>query len=228
MAVMTSKDHQKMAPMIPVIQKWANLRQIPYDMLYRQVWQESHGNPKAKGDFGKSYGLLQINENSAAKDMKADVSKLLDPSYNLDIGTGYIQRIKAQLQHLLPKDQREAWALIFMAYNSGIGYTLKALQRLRAKGDNNPTLQKAIAEMRSNGFGRTPIFAVTVPYATFVATGREMSISEILGSGASQVYDIASIGAKVAVKPQVSLPLVLAIGAGLYFWSQSKKQRAHA
>lgn len=224
---MTAKDHQKMAPIIPLVKKWAQTRNIPYDMLYRQIWKESAGNPKAVGDFGNSRGLMQLNKNSAVKEMKADFDKLFDPEYNLQMGTGYLARVRSLIFTLLPKNQTEAWAITFMAYNSGYGYAKKALERIRSRGIMEPTLKMVLEEMNSSGFGRTPIFGVTVPYTTFITTGVEKNLSDIVKSKLSSLSDMIASSASKATETVAQNKLVFPflLGAGLAVYILLKQQR---
>lgn len=206
--VMSAKDHQKMAKWIPLIQKYSTSKNIPYDMLYRQVWQESQGNEKAVGDSGRSRGLMQIHEN-AAKDMKiTDFNKLFDPEFNIQSGTNFIMRLRSQLQHLLPQDQKQAWAMIFMSYNSGVGYMIKALKKIRAAGNNNPTLAQVVAEMQKADFGKKPMLNLTVPYAMFTAMGLKDGITQV---------------AKSLAQPKVNIPLLAAVGFGAYLLFSRKR-----
>lgn len=228
MAVMSAKDHQKMAPLIPLIKKWAQNRNIPYDMLYRQIWKESSGNPKAVGDGGNSRGLMQMNKNSAVKEMNADFDKLFDPEYNLQMGTAYLARVRSLIFPLLPKNQTEAWAITFMAYNSGYGYAKKALQRVHAKGISEPTLKLVLEEMNASGFGRTPIFGVTVPYATFVSTGVEKSLGDIVKSKLSSLSDMiesgaSSIASAAPASAKIGFPILLALGVLGYAFLKHQK-----
>jgi len=163
-----------MTKLVPLITKYSKLRGIPYDVLYNQIEAESSGNPNASGDYGKSRGLMQINETTAKAVLNMtdkDLPKLFDPEYNINKGTEYLVMIKNYLGTLLPFDQKEAWAMIVMSYNSGMGYMQKALQRLKTKGVFEPTLAMTVQEMQTSGFGKTPIFSVTVPYAQRVVTG---------------------------------------------------------
>jgi soluble lytic murein transglycosylase-like protein len=164
-----------------VIQKYSKLRGIPYDVLYNQIEAESSGNPKALGDSGKSRGLMQIHENTAKGSLKMtdkDLPRLFEPDYNVDKGTEYLLMIKKYLGTLLPADPKESWAMVVMSYNSGMGYMQKALQRLKDKKVFQPTLAMAIQEMQTTGFGKTPIFSITVPYATRIVTGVTSFVSK--------------------------------------------------
>lgn len=179
-------------------------RNIPPAMLARQVQIESGGDPEIMGDSGHSYGLMQINDNTARSIFKMNEDELpllLNPEYNLTKGTDYLKIIEAQLGPWLPKDQTERWAMIFMAYNSGPGYMLKALKNLNAKGYNNPTLALVLTEMKTPNFGRTPIFSVTFPYAEKIAKGFTTDLSKNLSSSFS-IWPVA---------------VAMALGMGLYF-----------
>ena len=115
-----------------------------------------------------------------------------------------------------------------MAYNSGYGYALKALKRIRSRGIMEITLQMVLQEMQSPDFGRTPIFKITVPYATFITTGVEKNLTDIIKSTVSNLSDMVASGAKslVANAPSTTmiLPLLVGLGAIAYFAMKSKGQ----
>lgn len=84
--------------------------------------KESGFRESAKGDNGKSYGLMQIQKKWHVDRMeKLSVTDLLNPYQNVTVGIDY-------LTELLDREKGVEWAL--MAYNGGPSYANK----LEAKG----------------------------------------------------------------------------------------------
>jgi soluble lytic murein transglycosylase-like protein len=189
-----------------LINDTAAAKGIPALLLKRQVEKESKSNPNAIGDLGakngKSRGLMQIQEKTAINELgvaKKDLNKLLDPKFNLDKGTDYINKIISDLSPLLPKTYDDYWASVFMAYNSGPSYVKKALTNLQKKGISEPKFQDILNEMQLKGFGTTPKFSITVPYVQY-----------ILGKSLKAVYSSS----------HTLLWIGLSLAVGAYFFNE--------
>jgi hypothetical protein len=152
-----------------------------------------------------------------------DLPRLFDSEYAIDKGTEYLLMIKSYLGTLLPNKPKEAWGMIVMSYNSGMGYMQKALQNLKKKNVFEPTLAQAVQEMQSSGFGKTPIFAVTVPYADRIVSG----VKSFATTAAAIASAAVSVAGKAVKKPAIQVSGgVLLLGAIviLYFITQKKRR----
>jgi len=162
-----------------LIKKYSLKKGIPENYLRAQILKESSGNPKALGDNGKSRGLMQIYEPTALTDLKIaqkDLSKLFEPEFAIDKGTDYLNIIKKRIGDTTGMSKEDLWQSVFMGYNSGPAYQKKAIEAIRNRGET-PTFEKILLEMQKPGFGRTPIFKVTIPYAQSIVMGRPYAIA---------------------------------------------------
>jgi soluble lytic murein transglycosylase-like protein len=168
-----------------LIQEAASKKKIPYDLLKKQINTESKFNPMAVGDQGRSRGLMQIQKNTATSILKvksSDLNKLFDPKFNIDKGTDYLNYIIADLKPYLPKSYDDYWASVFMAYNSGPDYMKRSLQRLKTKGNSNPSIQQIVNEMITPDFGRKPKLSMTINYIKSIIPNLKVSAPFEIGT----------------------------------------------
>ena len=115
------------------IQYYAERVNLPADVVFRQMMQESSGNPKALSPAGAK-GLLQLMP-GAQQDMR--VTNAFDPDDNVRGGTEYLARQLANVRlaakdaPLIPSD---ALRLALASYNCGHGYVRTAMKDCLARG----------------------------------------------------------------------------------------------
>ena len=114
------------------IQYYAERTNLPHEIIFRQMMQESGGNPKAVSPAG-ARGLLQLMAPACA-DMH--VSNPYDPDENVRGGTEYVAlqlanvRLTAKDAPLTPND---ALRLALASYNCGGGYIRAAMKECLAQ-----------------------------------------------------------------------------------------------
>lgn len=114
-------------------------------LAYAVIHTESYFNPKAKS-YIPAYGLMQLVPRSGARDAYQYIykkDKLLDDDYlyrpdkNVELGCGYLKKIR-QVYFSKVKDDETALFMTIAAYNTGVGNVARALTgttRLSASAD---------------------------------------------------------------------------------------------
>ncbi len=76
---------------------------IPVEWVLAMIMAESSGDPRAVGDNGRSRGLLQVLDTTAAEMGLADPRRLFDPATGIDYGVRYyakqVARYGGNLMH---------------------------------------------------------------------------------------------------------------------------------
>lgn len=130
---MTKTTKPVLSPdLVKLAERWAGTRGVPTDWVLATILLESAGNPKAIGDQGRSYGLMQINTQAQAKrlaQMGIAKDQLFDPSTNIQVGTLIMREALDWLTNKLkgktpPRPMDE---LVRLAYKGGLGTAQKAL-----------------------------------------------------------------------------------------------------
>ena len=121
-----------------LIKKAAEKYQVPFELLYAQIKQESSFNPTAVSKCG-ARGLMQIMPPTwreiTVKD--ADLNNyIFDPEKNLDAGCKYLKQkylgCMRMIVNMPPAAKRDCtednyWRCALASYNGGWGYVLKAI-----------------------------------------------------------------------------------------------------
>jgi len=117
------------------IKEAAEKYQIPYELLYSQVKQESSFNPLAVSRCG-ARGLLQLMPLTGAE-MGLKDHEFFDVEKNLHAGAAYLNRMFKAGRNMifsLPKTIKyefisndELWKFALASYNGGLGYVIKAM-----------------------------------------------------------------------------------------------------
>lgn len=119
----------------------AEKNQIPFELLYAQVGQESSYNPLAVSKCG-ARGLLQIMP-ATGHELGLGEDDFFDVERNLDAGARYLRRMYRACRHMvmsLPKTAVNAcaeddfWMFALASYNGGLGYTIAAINLCILKG----------------------------------------------------------------------------------------------
>lgn len=117
---------------------------LPPDLIFRQMMQESAGNPRAKSASG-AMGLFQLMPATAAE---LHVTDPYDPDQNVSGGTRYdaqcLARVCTVLEVPYPEPiesgrSLDLYRFMLASYNSGPGYQLTGLRMLLADGGSPPT-----------------------------------------------------------------------------------------
>lgn len=111
----------------------AEKNQIPFELLYAQVGQESSFNPLAVSKCG-ARGLLQLMP-LTGKEMGLQEHEFFDVEKNLDAGAFYLRRQYRAVKNFITTLKNinntcmedDYWMFALASYNGGLGYTLKAL-----------------------------------------------------------------------------------------------------
>ncbi|MCF7797256.1 MAG: transglycosylase SLT domain-containing protein [Candidatus Marinimicrobia bacterium] len=127
------------------VEKEARRFNIDPALAYAVIHTESFFNPKAKSHI-PAYGLMQLVPRSGARDAYQYIykkDKLLDDDYlyrpdkNVELGCGYLKKIR-QVYFSKVKDDETALFMTIAAYNTGVGNVARALTgttRLSASAD---------------------------------------------------------------------------------------------
>lgn len=103
-------------------------------LAYAVIHTESYFNPKAKSHI-PAYGLMQLVPRSGARDAYQYIykkDKLLDDDYlyrpdkNVELGCGYLKKIR-QVYFKNVQDDETALFMTIAAYNTGVGNVARAL-----------------------------------------------------------------------------------------------------
>lgn len=157
------------AEILALIKKSAEKYQIPLDLLYAQVKQESAFNPNAVSHCG-ARGLMQImpptwrDLTGKDADLNGDIS---DPEKNLNAGAKYLKEkylgCMRMIVNMPPAAQRDLnednyWRCALASYNGGWGYVLKAINLcyLEMEIINWDNVARYLADDRCAVRGKTP------------------------------------------------------------------------
>lgn len=135
-------------PFEPEIRAAAAKYQIPFDLLYAQVRQESSFNPLAVSRCG-ARGLLQLMPAAGRECGLLWDEDFFDAQKNLLAGACYLKRQYKSCTSMLitmPKtvggrdvvnicEDDDYWMLALAAYNGGIGYVIRAINLCAGDGD---------------------------------------------------------------------------------------------
>lgn len=96
--------------------------QIPHEIIMAQIWQESTGNPEARGSNGE-YGLMQLKP-IAIEDLRRNGYGNFDgwqrvPSVNIQAGTAYLDLQRKRSGQLFLEDDFRDYASALESYNEG-------------------------------------------------------------------------------------------------------------
>lgn len=110
-------------PMDEKLQEWiytyCNEQNISPAIVIAIIEKESNYNPEAIGDYGNSFGLMQIYQKFHEDRMeRLGVTDLLDTKQNVQVGVDY-------LMELFKENPEPAWVL--NAYNGGRAYANRKL-----------------------------------------------------------------------------------------------------
>lgn len=111
----------------------AEKNQIPFELLYAQVGQESSFNPLAVSKCG-ARGLLQLMPATGAE-MGLKEHEFFDVEKNLFAGAAYLRRQHRAVRNFITTLKNvnntcmedDYWMFALASYNGGLGYTLKAI-----------------------------------------------------------------------------------------------------
>ncbi|MFM2482500.1 membrane-bound lytic murein transglycosylase MltC [Celerinatantimonas sp. YJH-8] len=121
-----------------LIRKYAKRYQVEESLVYAIVKTESSFNPYAVS-WANAYGLMQIVPSTAGADVYRRIKKrsgqptqkqLLNPAFNLDIGTAYLHILKSVYLSDIHNSLSLRYSVI-SAYNGGTGNVFKTFSRQR-------------------------------------------------------------------------------------------------
>lgn len=126
-----TKEKEYIPINIPIeteLQEWiytyCNEQNISPAIVIAIIEKESNYNPEAIGDYGNSFGLMQIYKSCHLDRIeRLGITNLLDPKQNVQVGVDY-------LLELFRDDPEPAWVL--NAYNGGRAYA----SRKEASGED--------------------------------------------------------------------------------------------
>lgn len=138
--------------------------QIPFELLYAQVQQESDFNPQATSPCG-ARGLLQIMP-ATGQELGLKEAEFLDVEKNLDAGARYLRQMYDSVRKIIGSlryctnacTMDDYYQLALAAYNGGLGYTLRAINLCKAAGMSIrwENVENFYSEPRVKIRGRTP------------------------------------------------------------------------
>ena len=117
----------------------ADQNNIPFNLLYAQVGQESSYNPTAQSHCG-ARGLLQLMPGTG-HEMGLKEGEFFDIEKNLNAGAKYLKRqflaVRIFIRSHVPQQTNgftvaDYWKLALAAYNGGFGYVMTAVNLCRA------------------------------------------------------------------------------------------------
>ena len=94
---------------------WARRRGLPLEWVLATIIVESAGNPNARGDGGKSVGLMQVNTNAHP----VTVAQMMHPDLNIQWGTQILRNYRDK---------------VVAAYGGREPHNLDEISRLAYKG----------------------------------------------------------------------------------------------
>ncbi|MDP3012687.1 MAG: transglycosylase SLT domain-containing protein [Candidatus Subteraquimicrobiales bacterium] len=111
----------------------AEKNQIPFELLYALVGQESSYNPLATSKCG-ARGLMQLMPATGAE-MGLKEHEFFDVEKNLDAGAAYLRRQYRAAKNFITTlknvtnacVENDYWMFALASYNGGLGYTLKSI-----------------------------------------------------------------------------------------------------
>ncbi|MBI5075614.1 MAG: transglycosylase SLT domain-containing protein [Nitrospirae bacterium] len=137
---------------------------IPYELLYAQVKQESGFNPIAVSHCG-ARGLLQIMPATGTKDLGLKEEDFFNPEKNLNAGALYLRRQykggKRMIETMKCANEcadDDYWKLALASYNGGLGYIIAAINICVQDGLSIcwPNVAAKLADKRCSVRGKRP------------------------------------------------------------------------
>ena len=155
----------------------AEKNQIPFELLYAQVAQESSFNPLATSKCG-ARGLLQLMPATGAE-MGLKEHEFFDAEKNLEAGAAYLRRMCRTAKSMVTTmkcdnhcTEDDYYKLGLAAYNGGLGYVIKAINY--CKQDNIPinweTVSAKFSDKRVAVKGHDPDARQTIDYVSKIWT----------------------------------------------------------
>lgn len=146
---------------------------VPYELLYAQVKQESAFNPIAVSHCG-ARGLLQIMP-PAGKDLGMKESDFFNPEVNLERGAFYLRRQYQGSKRMVETmkcvnecTDDDYWKLGLASYNGGLGYIIAAINLCVQDGLSVcwPNVAEKLADRRCSVRGKHPDYKQMTDYVT--------------------------------------------------------------
>lgn len=167
---------------LPLVEQAASKYGVPPSLILGHIKQESAFNPMARLDEpalgDASWGMMQLLLRTAqGLDPAATASKLLDPAYNIDLGTKYI----AQNMARYPGDIQAAIA----AYNAGSAKRNAQGQFVNSRGV--PNVQNYVDK----------VYGYYIDYSKWLDNGAstvDLSVDPWLVAGFSFIFVLTIIG----------------------------------